>query len=120
MTIEEFLKDKNIVILGFGKQGRSTLNFIRKHFQDKKITIADKNEEIDKTGLDENIEFKLGENYLKDIDKFDLIIKAPGVVLKDENISSFKNKIITDYELLLMFSKGFKIGVTGTKGKSTT
>ena len=120
MTIVEFLKDKNILILGFGKQGKSTFNYIRKHFPDKKITIADKNEEIDKSFLDENVNLKLGKDYLKDINVFDLIIKAPGVILKDENISSFKDKIITDYELLLKFTKGIKIGITGTKGKSTT
>ena len=145
MTIHEFLENKNIVILGFGKQGKATLNYLRKHFPNKKFTISDKNSEIikneiikneidgsetirneingsetDKNELYENVEFKLGEDYLKDIEKYDLIIKSPGVVLKDENISSFKDKIITDYELLLNFTSGTKIGVTGTKGKSTT
>jgi UDP-N-acetylmuramoylalanine--D-glutamate ligase len=120
MTIPEFLKDKNIVILGFGKQGRATFNYIRKYFPVKQITIADKNEKIEKVDLDENVKYCLGENYLKDIDKFDLIIKAPGVILKDVNTSGFENKIITDYELLLKYAPGIKIGITGTKGKSTT
>lgn len=120
MNITDFLKDKNIVILGYGKQGKASLNYIRKHFKNKKITIADKNENIDKADLDENIEFRLGEKYLENIDKFDLIIKSPGVILKDEDTSSFEDKIITDYELLLKFTDGIKIGVTGTKGKSTT
>lgn len=120
MSLADFLKDKKIVILGYGKQGKSTFKYIRKHFPDKKITIADKNENIDKSDLDENVSFNLGENYLKNIEDFDLIIKAPGVVLKDIDISNFENKIITDYELLLKYTDAFKIGVTGTKGKSTT
>ena len=120
MTIPEFLSDKNIVILGFGKQGKATFNYIRKHFKEKIITISDKNTDIDRTELDENVEFKLGEKYLEGIEKFDLIIKSPGVVLKDVDTSSFENKIITDYELLLKYTPGFKIGITGTKGKSTT
>ena len=120
MTIADFLKEKNIVILGFGKQGKATFHYIRKHFPSKKITIADKNREIDTSNLDENVELKLGKDYLKEIDKFDLIIKAPGVVLKDEDTSSFEHKMITDYELLLKFAPGTKIGITGTKGKSTT
>ena len=37
MTITEFLKDKNIVILGFGKQGKASFNYIRKHFPNKKL-----------------------------------------------------------------------------------
>lgn len=120
MNIIDFLKDKSIVILGFGKQGKASFNYIRKKFKNKKIGISDKNENIDLTGIDENVELKLGEKYLENIDKYDVILKSPGVILKDENISSFKDKIITDYELLLKFTKGTKIGVTGTKGKSTT
>lgn len=120
MTITEFLRDKEIVILGFGKQGKASFNYIRKHFPNKKITISDKNSQIDTSICDDKTYFKLGKDYLKELDKFDLIIKSPGVVLKDENITSFKDKIITDYELLLNFTKGIKIGITGTKGKSTT
>lgn len=120
MSLIEFLKDKNILILGYGKQGKSTFKYLRKHFPDKKIAIADKNEFIDKSELDSNIDFKLGENYLDNIEKYDLIIKAPGVNLKDIDVSNFENKIITDYELLLNYTSGLKIGVTGTKGKSTT
>lgn len=120
MRTFEFLEDKNIVILGFGKQGKATYKYIRKHFPDKKLTIADKNNEIDESILDKNVSLILGENYLEDISKFDLIIKAPGVVLKDEETSLFEDKIITDYEMLLKFTPGIKIGITGTKGKSTT
>ena len=120
MTVCEFLEDKKIAILGFGKQGRATFNYIRKHFKDKQITIADKNIDINKDEFDENVVLNLGENYLQGLDEFDIIIKAPGVVLKDEKIISFKNKIITDYEILLNCTPGIKIGITGTKGKSTT
>lgn len=120
MTLLEFLENKNIVILGFGKQGKSTYRYIRKHFPNKKITIADRNEDLDKNELDENINFNLGKDYLKDLDKYDLIIKAPGVVLKDIDTTSFEDRIITDYELFLKYGNGTKIGITGTKGKSTT
>lgn len=122
MTVCEFLEDKNIVILGFGKQGKATYHYIRKHFPDKIISIADKNTDIDISEFksDKNLIFNLGEKYLEDIEKYDLIIKAPGVVLKDIDISKFEDKIITDYEILLKCTKGIKIGITGTKGKSTT
>ena len=39
----EFLKDKRILILGVGLQGKSTYDFLRRHFPDKKLFIADKN-----------------------------------------------------------------------------
>ena len=35
--IVNYLKDKKIVILGFGREGKSTYNFLRKHFEEKEI-----------------------------------------------------------------------------------
>ena len=40
--ILEKIKDKNIAILGFGREGKSTYKFIRKYFTDMKLTILDK------------------------------------------------------------------------------
>jgi len=62
MTISDYLKDKNIVILGFGKQGRATFNYIRKHFNDKKITIADKRTK-QKICINPKTNFVLGTYY---------------------------------------------------------
>ena len=42
----EFLKDKNIIILGFGMEGETTYDFIRNHLPTQKLTIADMNEVI--------------------------------------------------------------------------
>lgn len=120
MTLIDFLKDKEIVVLGYGKQGKATYKYLRKHFKNKKIVVADKNEKIDKSEFDENTVLNLGKDYLKGIEAYDLIIKTPGVMLKNEDISKFEDKIITDYDLLIKYTKGLKIGVTGTKGKSTT
>ena len=36
------LKNKNIAILGFGREGKSTYNFIRKYLPEIKLTILDK------------------------------------------------------------------------------
>lgn len=120
MRLNDFLIDKNIAILGFGKQGKSTYNYLRKNFPNKKIAIRDKNPNIDMSFIDDNIELKLGDEYLDNIDEYDLIIKAPGVVLKDIDTSNIEDKIITDYELLLKYTDAFTIGITGSKGKSTT
>lgn len=116
------LSDKNILILGFGREGKSTYNFIRKYLKNKKLTIADfkdlKNDEL--IIGDENLELKTGEDYLKNLEKYDLIIKTPGISLKDIKISKIKSKIISQLELLLKYTKSKTIGITGTKGKSTT
>ena len=120
MRLIEFLADKKIAILGFGKQGKATYNYLKKKFLNKKITIIDKNPNIDLSEISSDTDVRVGNDYLNDIEEFDLIIKAPGVVLKDVDVSKFEDKIITDYELLLKYTDAFTIGITGSKGKSTT
>ena len=41
--IIEYIKDKKVLILGFGREGQSTFNYIRKHLPNKTLTIGDKN-----------------------------------------------------------------------------
>jgi len=117
--IIEKIKDKNICILGFGKEGRSTYNFIRRHLLDKFITIIDKKDVSDSIS-DSNVNIIYGDNYLDDLDKYDLVIKTPGISLKDIDTSNIKDKLTSQLELILEVFKNNTIGITGTKGKSTT
>lgn len=122
--ITEYLKNKKIIILGFGIEGQSTYNFIRKHLKDKKITIQYSEKDIniidELLKIDSNLKIVKEENYLKTIEKYDLIIKSPGISFKNIDISKFINKITSQLQLFLEFSENFTIGITGTKGKSTT
>lgn len=119
-----YLKEKKILILGFGREGQSTYKLIRKYLADKYLWIADKKvEALENSELlsnDNNIELISGDGYLDNLDEYDLIIKAPGVSLAQIDTSNIKNKISSQLELTLKFFKLFTIGVTGTKGKSTT
>lgn len=120
----EYLKDKKILILGFGVEGQSTYKVIRKYLKDQLLYIADKeknfNEKYEMLTDDVNSKFISGDDYLKSIDNYDLIIKSPGISLKDIDITKFKEKITSQLELLLEFFDVYTIGITGTKGKSTT
>ena len=119
-----YLEDKKILILGFGKEGESTYKLLRKYFLEKNLFIADKNMNLlnEKIDLMEDpyVEVSLGENYLNGIEEYDLIIKAPGISLKDVDLSQVKDKITSQLELFLEFVDVYTIGITGTKGKSTT
>lgn len=115
----EHIKDKKILILGFGKEGQSSYQFIKKIFPQKKLTIADINEihhnAIKIKDEDKNTNVFLGKKYLSQINDFDLIIKSPGIYLP----SSYNN-ITSQSNLFLKFFGKQTIGITGTKGKSTT
>ncbi len=122
--IISFLKDKKIAILGFGLEGKSTYNFIRKHLPKKQLDIRynkeNINEENEYLNKDKNLQFITGSKYLEKIENYDIILKSPGISFKNIDISKFEDKISSQLELFLEYSKSLTIGITGTKGKSTT
>ena len=120
----EYLENKKILILGFGVEGYSTYSFIRRHLPNKKLYISDANtkfiEMYDDVAKDENIEITSKDDYLINLEQFDIIMKTPGLSFKNVDTSKFIHKIKSQLELFLEFIDVFTIGVTGTKGKSTT
>ena len=79
--IIEYIKEKKILILGYGREGISTYNYIRKHLPEKKITIADKNYvKID----DKNVDLICGDDYLSYLGDFDIVFKSPGIAFLDD------------------------------------
>ena len=117
-NIYDFLDNKKILILGYSREGKSTYNFIRNRFKNIKISILDYNV-IDKID-DENVEIFCDDNYEEYFQKFDIIIKSPGVSIKRELYDKYKDKIVSQTSIFLEYSKNIVIGITGTKGKSTT
>jgi len=122
--VDHLNKYDKILILGFGAEGKSTYQFVRQHFPTKTLGIADKNQinlnENPPLGSDKNILFYTGENYLEAINFFDLVIKSPGISFKNIEVSTIKDKITSQTDLFLRFFSKQTIGITGTKGKSTT
>lgn len=120
----EYLTNKKILILGFGMEGVSTYKFIRRYLKEQKLYISDENEAVfEKNSFikqDSNVELKSGKNYLEGINNYDIIMKTPGISFATIDISEFEDKIKSQVELLLEFTNATTIGVTGTKGKSTT
>lgn len=120
MKITKSLENNNILILGFGREGKSTYAFIRKHFPNKKISIADKNPSAFEDILtDTNLNLISGEQYLQSINDDYFIIKSPGISLKDIKIPS-GTTLSSQTDLFIQQYHSQIIGITGTKGKSTT
>ncbi|MCX6759486.1 MAG: Mur ligase family protein [Candidatus Nealsonbacteria bacterium] len=143
MKLKE-LKSKRILILGFGREGRNTFRFLRKLFPKKVLGIADKNEKVDQSCLATELPFMeakvekkessstklsnrkikfyklhLGENYLKVLNDYDVIIKSPGIPFKIIPRSELR-KLTSQTEIFFDNYQGQIIGITGTKGKGTT
>lgn len=117
--ISEFIQSisqKKILILGFGREGKSTYQFIREQLPYFHLFIADRNE-IDLSDL--NATIICGENYLSNLNQYDLIFKTPGISL-NSNVSFDKNRFTSQTDIFLQHFGNQTIGITGTKGKSTT
>ena len=97
MKITEALHNKTILIWGYGREGKSTERFIRQYCEVKSLEIFEgKQDEIDEGA-------------------YDLIIKSPGI-----RVDRYGENYTSQTELFLGEFAGQTIGITGTKGKSTT
>lgn len=110
-----------IAILGFAGQGEAAYEYWSsgKH----EITICDQNTDV---SIPVGAKSKLGNNYLDDLDYFDLLIRTPSLhprVIAEANpqTKGILNKVTTvTNEFLSVCPTQNVIGVTGTKGKGTT
>lgn len=112
------LENKNILIMGFGVTGKSSLKFLREF--PVKIYVYDKKIDLQSLKVDEDfIIFKD-----EDLDKIDLIVKSPGIYPFDDLLVKAREKnieIISDIELSYRYLKTDNVvAVTGTNGKTTT
>ena len=114
------LKNKRILILGFGREGRDTLKFLERLSLSKRIGIADKKITNFQSNF-KGVKYYFGRNYLSSIPHYDVIIKSPGIPYK--LIHPFLNnnqRVTSQTDIFFDNFKGKVIGITGTKGKSTT
>ncbi len=108
MILDQIANAEKILILGYGREGQSTHQFLKSQMPNLQIDIADK---------------KDNPNYLDKIKDYEIIIKTPGISPHFPEIVEAKKqgKLITSQtQIFFELCPGKIIGVTGTKGKSTT
>ena len=129
MNLEKF-RNKKILILGFAREGMDNFIFFRKLFPQKILGVGDRTE-FKKLGKenqkllksDKKIELHFGKNYLKNLGNYDIILKTPGIPFHFKELEEIKKRgviITSQTEIFPENCPGKIIGVTGTKGKSTT
>jgi len=89
--------NKKICIWGYGREGKSSEEFLKRFASPACIDIYEGKRE----GIDESF--------------YDLIIKSPGIVMEEDN-----PKYTSQTQIFLEKYRDQVIGITGTKGKSTT
>lgn len=97
MSVTDRFTNKRILIWGYGREGKSTENFLHRCCKPASVAVFEgKREEIDE-------------------DSYDYIFKSPGIVMEEDD-----PKYTSQTQVFLEEYKDKTIGVTGTKGKSTT
>ena len=124
-----FEKAGPIAVLGFGREGQSTYRFVRKLLPAKEICVIDRNEAVRSNPLlahDKAVRFLTGDAYLEDFavqmrsGAFGIVMKTPGISLKDYPDLLASPLLSSQADLFLRVYAPQVIGITGTKGKSTT
>ncbi len=131
---EDFFKGKKVTVMGLGLLGRGVgdSRFLAAHCEEVIVTDKKTREQLSSSvkELEEfgNIIFRLGEHKMEDFENRDFIIKAAGVPFDSEYLFHAKKHGVPVYMtaanvvaiLMERLPDVTVIGITGTRGKSTT
>ena len=107
--LKALLEGRKILIAGYGREGKSAERLIQRLVPDADYTVAT---EV------ENGKWKSESGEWHEEWPFDMVVKSPGIPNFQFSIFNFQLTSLTDLFLQVYGDK--TIGVTGTKGKSTT
>lgn len=99
---------QRILILGYGVEGQSVEHFLKSRYPEVKLSIADQNSDPD---------------YLEGIANADTIVRSPGISAQIPELIKAKERdqwVTSATNLFFSHKVGRVVGITGTKGKSTT
>jgi UDP-N-acetylmuramoylalanine--D-glutamate ligase len=124
------LAQQSIVIAGFGVEGRDVYRFLRGRFPDKDLGIAEARSfgSLDPEGRamlesDRHVRLHLGPDHLSHLAGYDVAFRSPGVPLRGRALQEARargTEITSQTALFFALSRHRVVGITGTKGKSTT
>ena len=119
-----------VLILGLGREGLETYKFLRAEFPGQILGLADRlpierlaTQAQSAIAADRLVTTHFGEDYLASLSGYDVVIRSPGVPLITLAIQQAARagvRVTSHIEIFLANCAGTTIGVTGTKGKSTT
>ncbi len=130
MIQESFFKNKRITVFGLGMNmgGIGTVKFlIEQGVREVIVTDIKKREELgsalEKLAKYKNVTYILGQHRPEDFVRVDMVIKNPVIPWTNEYVKlAEKNDVpvVMDSSIFFSLCKAPIIGVTGTKGKTTT
>lgn len=102
-------KDKSFALVGFGKSNQAVYTYLKSKGIDPVIRVPDN------TNLPNDAKAIIGRDYLNTTE--DIIFRSP--VVRPDKIKT-RGKIYTEISYFLEKASCYKIGITGSDGKTTT
>lgn len=119
MRIQD-LNGKNVCVVGYRREGQVLVDAILQHAPQARIMVMSQQDAIDAPS---GVATQLGvKNFLQNLEPYDVIVRSGGVGNRPE-LAGFTDKLTTGTALFFDTIQGTGvriIGVTGSKGKSTT
>ncbi len=123
MRLDE-LADAEILILGFGREGQATYAFLRSRWPEKSLTIADLKPAPDMIASDRRATYVTGAYYEPAVFSAQVIVKTAGIPASLpllRGAAANGARLTSHIEIFLSnYPRERIVGITGTKGKSTT
>lgn len=113
--LKNLIHGQHVLILGYGREGKSTLHRILQAGGSASVTISDL---AGASPEDASVKVLSGPSYMDTLDSYDLVFKSPGIVLPKDP-SKYQCRITSQMEVFFTAYRERIIGITGTKGKST-
>ncbi len=117
-VLSEWISEKKVLLLGFGREGRALARRIGQVGGCRVLGIADQKPVSD---APDGAVLHIGGDYQDAMREYDIVFKSPGIVLTDgHKPEQLSCRVTSLTELFLTAYRDRCIGITGTKGKSTT
>lgn len=114
--LKKTVSNQRVLLLGFGREGRALYRRITQVGGYTVLGIADQNPISDAPG---GAVLHIGADYQKAMYNYDIVFKSPGIVL-ETSPEQLPCTVTSLTEVFLTAYREQCIGITGTKGKSTT
>jgi UDP-N-acetylmuramoylalanine--D-glutamate ligase len=124
------LADRSVVIAGFGVEGRDLFRYLRGHFPDKDLAIAELRPlpDLDPEARallrdDRHVRMHTGLDHLSHLGEYDVAFRSPGIPARGRALQEARARgthVTSQTELFFALCRQRVVGITGTKGKSTT
>lgn len=118
------IEGKRVLLVGFGNEGRANLQYVAAR-NARSIGVADQATHVSLSPAEAALvsQLHLGPTWLEAANDYDLLIRSPGVplhLLGQALSPTSRSRITSGTNLFLEVHAQKSIGITGTKGKSTT